>query len=85
MLETVMDGSYELIMLGDLNLQSHDSKVKYMCELYCLDQLISEPTRVTNKTSSCIDHIYTSMPDEHRKSGVIKKTCSDHYIIQLWP
>ena len=44
-------------------------------------QLILEPTRVTLNTSSIIDHIYTTMPNNHVYSGVLKYTVSDHYLV----
>ena len=47
----------------------------------CCRQLILERTRVTLNTSSIIDHIYTTMPDTHVQSGVLKYTVSDHYIV----
>jgi hypothetical protein len=46
-----------------------------------LTQLITDPTRVTDKTATLIDHILTNSPDKVTQSGVISKAISDHDII----
>ena len=46
-----------------------------------MHQLIDQPTRVDDKTSSVLDIILTSHPALHRKSAVLKHTLSDHYLI----
>ena len=43
-------------------------------------QLITEPTRVTDKTSSLLDVILTSDHSSHVKSGVLKTYISDHFL-----
>ena len=44
-------------------------------------QLIDQPTRVDDKTSSVSDAILTSHPALRRKSAVLKYTLSDDYLI----
>ena len=46
-----------------------------------MHQLIDQPTRVDDKTSSVLDVILTSHPTLHRKSAVLKYALSDHYLI----
>ena len=46
-----------------------------------LHQLISVPTRVTPHSKSLIDHVFSSILDEHQKTGVVKTHISDHYLI----
>ena len=46
-----------------------------------LTQLVSHSTRVTNSTSTLIDHVYTSMEDNINTVNVLKSTISDHYAI----
>ena len=46
-----------------------------------MHQLIDQPTRVCDKTSSVLDVILTSHPTLHHKSAVLKCTLSDHYLI----
>ena len=44
-----------------------------------MHQLIDQPTRVDDKTSSVLDVILTSNPTLHRKSAALKM--SDHCLI----
>ena len=46
-----------------------------------MHQLIDQPTRVDDKTSSVLDVILTSHPTLHRKSAVLRYTLIDHYLI----
>ena len=46
-----------------------------------MHQLIDQPTRVGDKTSSVLNVILTSHPVLHRKGAVLKYTLSDHYLI----
>ena len=48
---------------------------------YDMHQLIDQPTRVDDKTSSVLDVILTSHPVLHRKCAVLKYSLSDHYLI----
>ena len=50
-------------------------------DLYGLHQLINEPTRVTDTTSTLIDLIYTNYPDKVVCSGVCHVSISDHSLI----
>ena len=55
--------------------------IQYIETAYDMHQLIDQPTRVDDKTSSALDVILTSHPTLHRKSAVLKYTLSDDYII----
>ena len=46
-----------------------------------MHQLIDQPTRMDDKTSSVLDVILTSHPTLYRKSAVLKYTLSDHHLI----
>ena len=50
-------------------------------ELYGLHQLINEPTRITETSSTMIDHIFTNTPDKIICSGVSHVGISDHSLI----
>ncbi len=50
-----------------------------LMENYQFSQLINEPTRVTNKSRTLIDHILTTTPDKVRCTKVPKIGISDHY------
>ena len=56
---------------------------KYVAFLrtFGLSQLIKEPTRVTDKTATLIDHILINTPDKITQSNVLRKSISDHDII----
>ena len=51
------------------------------CSLYCLEQLIKSPTRVTYSTSSLIDHILTTFSERVSQQGMIDVGLSDHQLI----
>ena len=76
----------DMILLGDLNYDYvaneslHTNPVHYIEALYEMSQLITEKTRVTQSTESTLDIILTTNPGLHKRSGVIKKTLSDHYM-----
>lgn len=78
----------ELIILGDLNtnlLSPDNNKSKRLfeglTELYQLKQLITEPTRITETSSSLIDVILTNTPNRIVCSGVLPLGISDHCLI----
>ena len=48
-----------------------------------LTQLIEEPTRTTDKTSTLLDHILVNTPSKVSQSGVLNKCLSDHDIIYM--
>ena len=50
-------------------------------DVYGLHQLINEPTRVTDTTSTLIDLIYTNYSDKVVCSGVCHISISDHSLI----
>lgn len=46
-----------------------------------LTQIIEEPTRTTDRTSTLLDHILLNTPSKVTQSGVLNKCLSDHDII----
>ena len=52
--------------------------------LYNLSQLINEPTRVTDFSSTLIDHIFTNTPDKVVCSGVSHISISDHSLVYAY-
>ena len=80
----------EVYILGDLNInlinkQKHIpngiKRYKEFCSLYGLEQLISTPTRVTENSSSILDHILTNSTDRVSQPGVIDTGLSDRQLI----
>ena len=75
-------------LLGDLNCNlgapifDHKSKtLSGIADLYNLEQLIEEPTRITESTSTMIDLIFTNTTDNVACSGVSHVGISDHSLI----
>ena len=81
----------EYYLLGDLNCNlaspTPDANTRRLLEisdLYGLEQLINEPTRVTESTSTLIDLIYTSYTDRVGGSGVSHIAISDHSLVYVY-
>ena len=78
----------DVILMGDVNCDllaqlpsCYTVKMTEMARNYHLNQLIDEPTRVTESSRTLIDHIYTSRIDNISESGVLNIGMSDHYIV----
>ena len=75
-----------LYLLGDVNvnLLKCNEKVKKYCDhLFDLQlhELITHPTRVTENSSTLIDHIYTNNIGFTESGVILTKEISDHYPI----
>jgi hypothetical protein len=78
----------ELILIGDINcdymkvsLDPHSRRLQFLCSLYQLSQLVDEPTRVTDTSSTLIYLILTNRPENILSTGVIHLGISDHSLI----
>ena len=60
---------------------SHTQKLQFFSSIYQLQQLISEPTHVTDMSATLIDIIFTNESHNISKSGVIHIGVSDHSLI----
>ena len=87
MFECARMNEHPVISLGDLNFNYvmdetlSTNPIHYIETAYDLHQLIDQPTRVDDKTSSVLDVILTSNPALHRKSAVLKYILSNHCLI----
>ena len=78
-----------IYILGDVNCnllkpEAPDCKVlANFCSSYNLTQLITEPTRVTEQTSSLLDTIFVSDIKQVRESFVMHSSVSDHDLVCL--
>ena len=84
LLESLFMENKELIMLGDFNVDyttSSSTNITLIESIFSLKQLITKPTRITMSSSTCIDLIFTSMPDNHIVTDVGEISLSDHYMI----
>ena len=59
------------------------AKLKHVFDIYGLDQLITEPTRITSNSCSLIDLCITNSPTKIAKSGVVHLAISDHALIHM--
>ena len=80
--------SLELYLLGDLNCNllsdtpsTNTSELLNIFTTYNLNQLITDPTRVTNNSQTLIDLCVTNTPDKVRASGVLSFGISDHSLV----
>ena len=74
--------------MGDLNCEMisthHDndtSKLMSVTDIYGLQQLITEPKRITPTSATLTDVIFTNCPDRIVCSGVRRISISDHFIV----
>ena len=84
-LDKINPGS-ETIFLGDFNINLLDNNSNFKKTYLDLlksnnyKQLIKSPTRVTETSSTCIDHIVVNKTEKICQSGVIETGLSDHFI-----
>ena len=75
------------LILGDFNIDYkmdeslHENQIYLIENLFLLTQMINKPTRVTTSSSTCIDHLLSSIPQKHIICDVAKIFMSDHYMI----
>ncbi|CAB4024977.1 Hypothetical predicted protein [Paramuricea clavata] len=76
----------EVIIMSDINIDflkpnSIPKQWVDIIESYNLTQLIKVPTRVTNSSKTCIDHIYFTNPEHVRATKVATISISDHFPV----
>ena len=89
-MENVLKEEKELYLMGDFNRDLLNVQIKKhwteYTEPFCLTQILSEATRVTNDTRKLIDHIYSNC-QAFRLSKCINSLnipnvgLSDHFLI----
>ena len=70
--------------MGDLNIDvtvHSNKKWQHLIDLFGFSQMITEPTRVTETTSTIIDHVYTSNPDNIIERFASPCSISDHFPV----
>lgn len=86
MVELAASEGKETILLCDFNCYVKNSghgvaELISMATEFNLDQMIQEPTRVTENTESMIDLLYTSCPEHFSDTGCAPVAMSDHHMI----
>ena len=77
-IEKASEENLDLIILGDLN---HDISNSNSPLLRILQNMINDPTRVTNTTSTCIDLLFTNHESIISDLKVLPPFNSDHSTI----
>jgi hypothetical protein len=80
----------EYFLLGDLNVDLlpttgslNSNKLTDILDIYGIEQLINESTRITATTSTLTDLCLTNTPSNVAKSGVIHLSISDHSLVYM--
>ena len=76
-------GHKEIHLFGDFNcdmlrVNGLSSAIKEICNAISASQLIEEPTRITDRSSTLIDLLISTAEDKITESGVIHTAISDH-------
>ena len=73
------------LIINLINNQKHTpngvKQYQEFCSLHGLKQLITSPTRVTENSSSLLDHVLTNFTDRVSQSGVVDTGLPDHQLI----
>ena len=89
-LEPILEKAFmedkEIILVGDFNIDythgfDEHSEWRYFMESFSLQQMVNSPTRITDTTSTIIDHVYMSHPDRSAKLEVKCISASDHFPV----
>lgn len=89
-IEKASDESDKIIVVGDLNVDflniPHTHLVKDLLSSHFLENIITEPTRVTQNTSTLIDPILVTRDVSFFDSGVldVHHTISDHKATYIY-
>ena len=67
--------------MASTNYDSNVRQLTNIADIYGLHQLISEPTRITDRSSTLIDLIFTNCPERVVCSGVAHISISDHSLV----
>ena len=77
-----------MFILGDMNIDFlkysiHTNTEEYLDMLYLnnFTPVITKPTRITDHSSTLIDHIYTNVPIQNIVTGIALIDISDHFPI----
>lgn len=79
------DFNNEVILIGDLNInwdnKSDKKKLKEITDHFGLTQMINDSTRITNRSKTLIDLVFSNIPDRMIKTYNFLTGLSDHNAI----
>ena len=78
-MEELVSSAYDTVFKSDFNLDisKRVRKVTEISNLLGAKQLVTKPT----STSSCIDLIFSTIPNHHIVPDVVPLTLGDHYMV----
>ena len=88
--ELMCESRQEILLIGDFNIDmlvrehGHDPEndsLMDFCDRFCLQNQISEPTRVTEKRMTLIDVTLASHPERYATCGNLHMGLSDHNLV----
>ena len=85
-LKIIDESNKPCFIQGDLNfnlIDTNDTNIASFKENmfdYSFYSLINKPTRITDKTATCIDHIWSNVFDDRIVSGIITEMIADHMV-----
>ena len=74
----------EMIIMGDVNIDFQacsNNKWLNLMQLFDLTQLVTKPTRITPYSSTLIDHVYKTNPENISECYVPSYSISDHFPV----
>ena len=85
-LDILNKANTEYIIVGDINIDflkynlatNVTNYANYLNSFGC-NVFVDKPTRITNNTASCIDHVYSNMQAENLENYILLSDASDHY------
>ena len=83
-LTNVVKTNKEIIILGDFDIDYNEidnRDFKSLLNIFGLKQVIAEPTRTTETSSTLIDLIITNRPENITNKGVFPNSIADHDMI----
>ena len=84
-LEKATDQNSDIIVMGDLNhdmnIISNENKLNRILHRFNIENMITEPTRIMDKSQTCLDLILTNHSSIIMNTEVLPPFCSDHCTV----
>ena len=84
-LETASDQNLDMIIMGDFNhdlmIQNNLTKLERIICKFNIENVFTEPTRITDTTQTCLDLVLTNHTSIIENTDILAPFCSDHCTI----
>jgi len=83
LMDTIKCNNRNVLILGDFNIDLHKTQTAWhsLTSLFGLHQLVNTSTRITDTSSTLIDHIYTNNKSMVSNVKIVPSSFSDHYSL----